>query len=269
MGNRNNFKNVLERLLEAEQLLKIGIERGTLSSIERDILLEKLRSSYEQLLFDRPSGTPKAIIEEPASKVEPIKVETTQEIKSPPTPVEVPQVTKPKETPVQPVTRVEVSNKQVQVEAKKEEEVILEVTEEKEDTSAVTAEITIEEVSVTTTEIKSNQDNGERTILAEKFQGKKKFRNEVLGTGKKDVASVLQNKPISDLTKAIGINDKFLYTKELFEGNAELYATTIRKLNDYTDINDALIFIQENFSWDENNEAANRLIDLVRRKLLH
>lgn len=268
MGNRNNFKSVLERLLEAEQLLKIGIERGTLSSIERDILLEKLRSSYEQLLFDRPSETTKTTVEDLASKVEKVKVEATQEIKSPPTPLEVPQVTKPKEVPDQPVTRVEVTNKQVQVEPEVEEEVILEVTEEKEDSTTTDTEIVIEETSYTTTEVRSTNGNGERTILAEKFQGKKKFRNEMLGTGKKDMSSVLQNKPISDLTKAIGINDKFLYTKELFSGNAELYARTIKQLNEYTDINDALIFIQENFSWDENNEAANRLIDLVRRKLL-
>ena len=91
----------------------------------------------------------------------------------------------------------------------------------------------------------------------------------MLGNGKKDIASVLKSKPISDLTKAIGINDKFLFTKELFGGNAEVYAKTIKKLNDFDNINDAIIFIQDNFSWDDGNEAADQLIELVRRKLLH
>jgi len=269
MGNRNSFKSVLERLLEAEQLLKIGIERGTLSSIERDILLEKLRSSYEQLLFDRPSEAPKSSIENSTTIVEKIKVESTQEVKTPDAPIEVPQATKPKEAPVQPSVRVEELKEQAQVKHEVEEEVVFEVTEEEVDSKTIEAEIVIEETSYTSTEVKSTNGNGEKTILAEKFHGKKKFRNEMLGTGKKDMSSVLQNKPISDLTKAIGINDKFLYTKELFSGNAELYSRTIKQLNDYTDINDALIYIQENFNWDDNNEAANRLIDLVRRKLLH
>jgi hypothetical protein len=273
MGNRNSFKLVLERLLEAEKLLNIGIERGSLSSIERDILLEKLRASYEQLLFDKVTDESKKV--EITPKVEQIKVEPVQEISKPQTQVEIPQVAPHKPQPKAPVmeqeTResayeeVKMEAKQVEIHetteiiSKEKEDLELDITSRKSKSDSISAKV---EVRVT------DIDKASTSTLAEKYQGKKKFRNETLGNGKKDVASILQNKPIGDLTKAIGINDKFLFTKELFNGNAELYARSIRQLNEFTDINDALIYIQENFNWDGKNEAANQLIDLVRRKLL-
>jgi hypothetical protein len=269
MGNRNSFKNVLERLLEAEKLLNIGIERGSLSSIERDILLEKLRASYEQLLFDKvPDQLNKVEI---TPKVDQLRVEPVQEISKPQTQVEVPPVSPPKQQPNPPIMQVEIkppANVEVKQEEVKETAEIISEEKESIDLDITPTRSSSENISAKSEVKIVDYDKASTSTLAEKYQGKKKFRNETLGNGKKDVASVLQNKPIGDLTKAIGINDKFLFTKELFNGNAELYARSIRQLNEFTDINDALIYIQENFNWDGKNEAANRLIDLVRRKLL-
>ncbi len=113
----------------------------------------------------------------------------------------------------------------------------------------------------------TSQDEGS-TILADKYQGKRKFRNEIMAEHhqKMDMQTKLQNKPIHDLTKAIGINDKFLFIKELFNNNSELYNQTISHLNQLTDLNDAIIYLQENFEWDATNEVAINFIDLVRRK---
>lgn len=245
MGNRNSFKKVLEHLLDAEQLLKIGVEKGNLSTIERDILLEKLRASYEQILFDKEIDMPNVSMQQDlSSEKETVKVE--------------------------PDAQVLLEQPDYQ-ELSEEVEDEPSIDSEQEFSPEITKEVKKEERIIKNVERIETSGNSEKThseILGEKYQGKKKFRNEVLGTGKKDMASVLQNKPIFDLTKAIGINDKFLFTKELFNGNAELYSKTIKQLNEFSDINDALIYIQDNFSWDDKNEAANQLIDLVRRKLL-
>lgn len=289
MGNKNNFKLVLERIIDAQELLKVGIERGSLSSIERDILLEKLRASYEVILFDKnTTANPTPIPEQngpvddkpkvpSASKAdedfnvekEAIDTVVKQEVKST-TPgnklenvleTEVKSQTSYQEDFTlddEPEPKPDAELKQQDYEIGKEEPA----------PSILDVEFEPEGKQMDNSNGNGNIENVS-TTLAEKFQGKKKFRNEMLGGGKKDMASHLKNKPIADLTKAIGINDKFLFTKELFNGNAELYSKSIRQLNSYTDINDALIYIQENFSWDENNEAANQLIDLVRRKLLH
>jgi hypothetical protein len=107
--------------------------------------------------------------------------------------------------------------------------------------------------------------------LAEKFQGKRKSMTDSLSNQfkEKPVASQLQDKPIYDLTKEIGVHDKFLFIKELFNGDSKSYEDTVNRVNQFDDITEALIYIQENFSWNDNNKAANKFIDLIRRKLLN
>ncbi|MDY0255281.1 MAG: hypothetical protein RBR30_12860 [Tenuifilaceae bacterium] len=293
MGNKNNFKLVLERIIEAQELLKIGVERGSLSPIERDILLEKLRASYEVILFDKaPLAATKPVEEQMVSAADNPQAPEEQKVraseltsdKEPASSmVSAKEETTPNPSNCEKESVAQESQPQTNEDLKDdfalEEEPNLNIDIEPEEREVVfDKEDTVLTSSVEEPEQEGNFEghgngNGRSdtisTILGEKFQGKKKFRNEILGSGKKDMASHLKNKPISDLTKAIGINDKFLFTKELFNGNAELYANSIKQLNSYTNINDALIYIQENFSWDESNEAANQLIDLVRRKLLH
>jgi len=269
MSNQNKFKIVLERIEEAEQLLMIGVEKGSLSSIERDILLEKLRSCYEMLLFDKKDETFSHVTSHDIiQKAEKVKVEPAKEVSSPPVEAIVtPLISPTRKSSSEPVFEIEADEDKEEVSsidpltstlAEENKKTRSEKTEEPESIKNIKHDI----------DINGKHEKDKSPILAEKFQGKKKFRNEAFGVGKKDMASKLQNKPIQDLTKAIGINDKFLFTKELFNGNAELYAKTILKLNEFTDINDALFFVQDNFSWDDKNEAANQLMELVRRKLL-
>jgi hypothetical protein len=72
---------------------------------------------------------------------------------------------------------------------------------------------------------------------------------------------------ISDLRKAIGINDKFLMIKDLFGGNAAQYEATIDTLNEFDDLDDCMIYIAENFSWNPDSEGAKLLVSLIERKL--
>ena len=83
---------------------------------------------------------------------------------------------------------------------------------------------------------------------------------------KDDVATTPFNR-ISDLRKAIGINDKFLMIKDLFGGNADLYNTTIDRLNAFDDLDDCMIYIAENFAWNPDSVGAKLLVSLIERKL--
>lgn len=273
MGNQNQFKGILERIREAEQLLIMGVERGNLSPIERDLILEKLRKSYELLLFEKSEEsikvTEKQVFDQPVKRVE---VEPVQEIPSKIIKPEVEPVPVEPKKDVKPIVAREQQRKEAekQIEVTKKDISIPEIKKGVEMEVMDDKELIIEEENVEPIESSESQSSGKQQseILGEKFQGRRKFRNETLSSGKKDMATKLQNKPIEDLTKSIGINDKFMFTKELFHGNAELYAKSIAKLNEFTDINEAIFFIQENFSWDAKNEAANQLIELVRRKLM-
>ncbi len=258
MDNLTALKNAHQRITEVQQLLGVALERGNLSSIDRDLILEKLRRIYDELTFEQsvkapPVETPKENFQE-QKKIRPEKVEPIKQ-----EPVVVTMKLESVRQEVKPEHIKTAQERPAEIEAKPTIEKVVEIVSKPEPNDSTLG------LQVSSSETHSPVQ-GE--ILADKFKDSRKYRNESIGTPKKDVASKMQNKPISDLTKAIGINDKFLYTKELFNGNAELYSTTIKKLNNFTDINDALIFVQENFHWDENNDAANRLLELVRRKLL-
>lgn len=72
---------------------------------------------------------------------------------------------------------------------------------------------------------------------------------------------------ISDLRKAIGLNDKFLMIRDLFDGNAQRYEDTITTLNEFNDLDECIIYISENFVWDPASEGAKLLMSLIERKL--
>lgn len=72
---------------------------------------------------------------------------------------------------------------------------------------------------------------------------------------------------ISDLHKAIGLNDKFLMIRDLFEGDAERYNDTIDTLNGFDDLDECMIYIVENFAWNPDSEGAKLLVSLIERKL--
>ena len=72
---------------------------------------------------------------------------------------------------------------------------------------------------------------------------------------------------ITDIRKAIGLNDKFLMIRDLFGGDVNLYEDTIAHLNEFDDLDECMIFIVENFRWNPDSEGAKLLVSLIERKL--
>lgn len=73
---------------------------------------------------------------------------------------------------------------------------------------------------------------------------------------------------ITDLHKVIQINDKFLLCRDLFDNNEALYGTTIDTLNKFESIEDAMLYIHDNFSWSPNSEGSKLIMELLGRKFL-
>ncbi len=72
---------------------------------------------------------------------------------------------------------------------------------------------------------------------------------------------------ITDVRKAIGLNDRFLMIRDLFGGDATLYDKTITRLNEFDDLDECMIYIVENFRWNPDSEGAKLLVSLLERKL--
>lgn len=83
----------------------------------------------------------------------------------------------------------------------------------------------------------------------------------------RDMASELRrSEPVTDLRRAIGINDKFLMIRDLFDGDARAYEAALDKLDAFGDFDDCMIYIAENYVWNANSDGAKFLMELLERK---
>lgn len=84
---------------------------------------------------------------------------------------------------------------------------------------------------------------------------------------RRDMASELRlGEPVTDLRKAIGINDKFLLIRDLFGGDGEAYEEAIGTLNAFDDFDECMIHIAENYAWNPNSDGAKFMMELLERK---
>lgn len=73
--------------------------------------------------------------------------------------------------------------------------------------------------------------------------------------------------PVSDITKAIGINDRFLYQRELFNGNKQALDEAIAAINLASSYNQAYIYLKQ-FGWDESDPTVEAFLKAVHRRFI-
>ena len=83
----------------------------------------------------------------------------------------------------------------------------------------------------------------------------------------RDMASeIARSEPVTDLRRAIGINDRFLMIRDLFGGDADAYEQAITELDGFHDLDECMIYIAENFAWNSSSDGARFLMELLERK---
>jgi len=78
-----------------------------------------------------------------------------------------------------------------------------------------------------------------------------------------------QKPAIADMSKVIGINDKFQFANELFGGNMQEYSIAVQQLNSVESLEAAMDYfsnLQMLYKWDLENETVKRLLELVDRR---
>jgi hypothetical protein len=68
---------------------------------------------------------------------------------------------------------------------------------------------------------------------------------------------------VNSLKKAITINDRIRYTRELFGGDMELMNKVIVHLDGLSSLKEATDYIESIFDWDELDEAVIEFYDLL------
>ncbi len=94
--------------------------------------------------------------------------------------------------------------------------------------------------------------------------------NEILNENKEELSETLQNSPIKDLKKAIGINDRFLYINELFQGDETIFERSIKTINGFSIYPEAEYWIRRELKtklgWDLQSETVKEFDALVKRR---
>jgi len=293
---QNSFKNINEIV---DNLLVICNENCHLPKIEKDILLDKIRQLYLKaqaieevetelekpenydihpgieedvdLFFDTdhesygapefaaepqpepepvPAPKPEPVVEKPAPEPEP---ELKLTLEPEPEPVKEPEQTPVVETPKPQPSQV----------APKPEKVIEPEPLNNSDEDDLLQ--FIPQKSAPKVEAKPKPESkplqtGTPRSLNDLFNKQQEDRS---------LGSQFQHAKVGDLTKAISINDKFTFIKELFNNKGEEFSAAIQQLNQCPNMDaafDCLEGLKKQYYWDSTSTAYLSLCDLLRRK---
>ncbi|PWD98549.1 hypothetical protein [Marinilabilia rubra] len=242
-------------------------------------ILEELEMLEELSGVEKPADAEISISKASAKVKDTPKIEDNQLVPDedvPPLKESIPEVTEDKEAPEEPTQPIETPKDTAKVEPKEEESKPGPEPEVEQETSSPKEEISTQEPPK---EEPSEKPQPQKSPKAQDSKKESKVLGEKLSTGKSSFNErIAQNQtgngkkrsfttpPISDLKKALGINDRFFFQRELFGNNTDLMNQTLDQLNEMNGINDAQNFLLANFNWDPENEAVHRFMEIVERR---
>lgn len=234
---KNSFTEIQKTLSNLASSVDTLSTTGTVTAIERDILLAKTRQLYEEILsLTVAQAAPVVEAPQPAKEV---VAETVIEVISEP-------ITQPE--PVKEPDPI--------VEAKPEPVV--------EPAKPVQEEITfvVEEVAAPKVEAPSIPVEQPTAQPEQPKQETPKFAQVT------DLGSKLAQKPIKDIFSALSINERYMFRSQLFNNDQDLFMKSINTLNESKDFKTALEFIKTHFSWDFESKDVQRFLSIVERRFL-
>ncbi|MFA8300463.1 MAG: hypothetical protein ACEPOV_09900 [Hyphomicrobiales bacterium] len=83
------------------------------------------------------------------------------------------------------------------------------------------------------------------------------------------IAAKFQNESVKSLKTAIGLNEKFLFIRELFNGKPNEYEKFISELDEFMSYNGAMTYFSEmkiRYQWHTESEAVVKLVELIENK---
>jgi hypothetical protein len=94
--------------------------------------------------------------------------------------------------------------------------------------------------------------------------------NEKLKSDVVDLRSALNDTPVRDLKKAIGVNDRYVFVNQLFRGDEAMYERSIKTINAFRILPEAEYWMERELKvklgWDENRDVTRHFYQLVKRR---
>ncbi|TDO02616.1 hypothetical protein [Sunxiuqinia elliptica] len=288
MEKQKLIQIILKDLRELNDIANgLGRSQG-LSNFEIDIALSKSKLIYQEFQFlqemekqkveipsiPKPVEAPakETLADHPAPQVETVAQEEAEEER----PTETPTAEKP----------ATVSEEKVEEQHKHEtaaeanitdEEITAENKNEPLESTTTKEAIEVEEIVAeapapeeepqkkddTIDEKELTEEPTEQKIVGENFAKGKSLNDLLLES--KTLDQKLANSPIEKLETAIGLNDRFQYTRELFNNNPELFRDTVKEIDQSTNLEEAVSFLNSNFKW-KKTETSIQFAQLVKRR---
>ena len=246
---QNTFEQ-LAKILERLELMCNG--NLVLPDIEKDIVLEKLRKVYAGILSGKPSG------KQPEQPKKTENYEVYQGIEEDVDlffDTEHESYTAFNEAALKEKTAQEEEQKRLAEEQKRKEEEQKRLAEEQKRNTPSDEDDLLQFIPKPQTPKPAAQRS-----LNDLFSEK---------DGDRSLGAQFQNAKVQDLTKAISINDKFTYIKELFNNKGEEFSAAITQLNLCRNMEEAfncLEGLKQKHFWDSTSTTYLSLCDLLRRK---
>lgn len=235
---------IVEEPVSVNSIIKQEVEEFEEAIAEEAEIVEE--PQVEEVVSEGEISTPveEESVEEPIIETQP-EVEPEPEVQS-------------MEETISEEAPVEEQEQEIEEPVEEEEEVVEHVVEE-----PIVATNSIEEFN--------NEINEEMSSLGVDSSGLEV--NEIAAMEEdKSINTRIQRQPIGDLRRAIGLNERFLYANELFNGNMEAFNLALNELNHIESVEDAFRIIdlqlKPKYNWVAENEAVTKFIDLVERRFL-
>jgi len=265
---KSDVKQLIDKLADRCN----NLPDGPVHPLDADLMLSLLRELYEktEALRNQPSidivVQPEfAQYSQPTQNQSVSLVERPVEIPSP-APAVVPPFVAPPPTPVQPEIK---PIEQLQFARTQAPEIHPPITNEYKPEH----EFTRDSGTATNQPLQGPLDLFGTLTIADTLKSEAPSIKDKIASGKHEqsLADRMQLKPISDLKAAIGLNDKFQFINELFEGSADRYNEATSLLNacsSSVEADELFADLNSRYNWDAQNPVFKKLKEFVTRRYL-
>lgn len=241
-----------------------------LSQLDKDVLLGAIREFYETCILEF-SDEHTAEISQPVSPERSVDDESDQ----------VSELTSTKDSlsadssnsrskPVMVFANKSKSGKKKQKEKKNPDEAkIVDLSDTTHQVEVKPKSITEANEAGTSNKVNHEKSSNISSTLSNEFDDLFAFKEAT------DLSQKLSEQPISDLTKCLSLNDRFLFKKELFNNEEGRLESVLTELNACADFDQARQWMESNilstYDWKKNKQRINKakeFIKLTRRRFL-
>jgi len=84
--------------------------------------------------------------------------------------------------------------------------------------------------------------------------------------GSEFLSDVIGKRLVTDLRKALSINDRFRFQRDLFSGDVHVMDETLRRLNECASFEEAIAFLDDHFRWEWEDKSVSDFKEILEKR---